>query len=257
MKMKYSTLFVSVILLTGLTAAQTTSSQNSQVNAGLTPDSPFYAVEQFVEKIEVAVAKAPVIGSEELEAKVRANNAAERLSEAEKMADKGKNNSKKVERLFEEYDRQMEMSSNLANKSGNPELSSKLNEVQEQQVQQLGQLREKLPEESRKGIDKAIENAEKRRDQRSKPNTGQGLPENRETREQLENKTDPRSEKPDRNGETGNLSRQTGEDSLNENLSGRENTSLREKKQDLNGSSENNSLEENQITGKAPSAPFR
>lgn len=264
MKMKYSTLFVSVILLTGFTAAQTSTGQNSQLKAGLTPASPFYGVEQFVEKIEVAVAKAPVVGSEELEAKVRANNAAERLSEAEKMSETGRNNSKKVEKLFQEYDRQMEISSSLANKSGKKELSGKIKEVQDRQIQQLGQLREKLPEESRKGIDKAIEKAEKRRDRGKNPDRDNRLPENRETRDQLELRPNLSSEKSeesrDRAEEVRNLSpRNESEpaDSLEDRVTENDSPEKQETEQNMDEAVENTSTDKNQLTGKATSAPFR
>lgn len=163
---KLATLAAAAVLLTGMAAA----AGDDLPNAGMTPDSPFYFVEQFVEDIEVAVAGAPVVGSEDLAAKVRANNAAERLSEAKKISERN-GSSEKVNRLMERYNQQMEKSEKLASRSrdgGN--LSGEIENLQGRQLGRLEQLRDDLPANARKGLDKAIENAKNR----SSPNVTPG-----------------------------------------------------------------------------------
>lgn len=253
---KYALLLTALVLLTGFTAA----APDDLPNPGLTPDSPFYFVEQSVEKLEIAIAKSPVIGSDELEAKVRANNAAERISEAQKLSEKNK--TKKVDKLMEQYDEQMTKSSELANRSRNARnLSAQIEEVQGSQVERLEQLRERLPEESRRGIDKAIENAKEKRGKNLRPEK----PLNRSPERQLEERE---IRKPDvlnnsgKNEEANNLTERSAEnltqlnsstkdetDNLSETIN---NTSSEAKDQNENAVPE---LNQNQVTGAAVSKP--
>lgn len=136
---------------------------------GFTPNNPFYSIDKVSERIELAVGSAPVIGSQELEAKIRANHAAERLAEAEKMMEK--NRTEKAEKLFKKYSQQMNKSEE---KAGNAtKIKERLANVTERQTQKLKQIKQKVPEQARKGIQTAID-ANKNRMKENPP----GKPEN-------------------------------------------------------------------------------
>jgi len=159
--LKLHTTILAMVLMTGMVAAQPTDADLP--NAGMTPGNLFYGLERASEKLELAVASSPVIGSEELAAKVRANHAAERLSEAKKLADRNK--TEKVQRLIDQYSDSMNRSVQLARKSGKPEFAQRLKNVSRNQVQVLERKRERVPEQARKGIETAIENSRKNREE--------------------------------------------------------------------------------------------
>lgn len=137
------------------TGAAAQSQQSYVGQAGMTPASPFYFLEQVSEGMALAVARAPVIGSQELEAKVRANQASERLAEARKLAET--NRPELVERTMRSYSRQMERSVQLASNSENQKLRRRLGKASSGQEQVLQEVEQRVPAEAREGIRKAIE----------------------------------------------------------------------------------------------------
>lgn len=142
-------------MLTGIASAQA-----EDVPApGITPDSPLYMFEKISERLALEIAQAPVIGSEELEAKVRANQAAETLAEARAMAEKNK--SQHVKKLMQRYSENMNKSAEIAGKSNNSELKNRLRNVSNNQVKTLEEVEKRVPEQARKGIQQAIENSQK------------------------------------------------------------------------------------------------
>lgn len=142
-------------LMTGIASAQ-----GQDIPApGITPDSPLYMFEKMSERLALGVAQAPVIGSEELEAKVRANQAAETLAEARAMANQNK--SEHVEKLMQQYSENMNKSSEIISKSNNSELKNRLRNVSNNQVKTLQEVEKKVPEQARKGVQKAIENSQR------------------------------------------------------------------------------------------------
>lgn len=154
---KITTVFAAALLVTGMVAA----APSEIMDPGQTPGDSFYFFDRFSESLELAVAQAPVIGSSELEAKVRANHAEERLSEARKMAEK--NRSEEVEKLVKEYDRQSNLSIRSAKKANNTEITRKLDNISNKHVEVLQDVKEKVPEQAQKGIQKAIENSQRNR----------------------------------------------------------------------------------------------
>lgn len=152
---KIASLIMTAFLFTGLAAADTPDIPEP----GLTPDSPLYGFEKISERLELAVATAPVIGSEELEAKVRANHAAETLAEARAMAEK--NRTEQVEKLMNRYSENMNKSIASASAANETELKQRLKNVTDNQNQALAELENKVPEQARVGIKKAMENNRK------------------------------------------------------------------------------------------------
>lgn len=155
MQLRKTLVAITVLMMLGLVSA---ASQDVP-NAGHTPGDAFYFMDRFSESLELTVAKAPVIGSSELEAKVRANHAAERLSEAQKLAER--NESDKVESLMAEYSKQINRSVESAKKANNTNLSKRLGNVSNNHVKVLQDVQQKVPEQAKKGIQKAIENSQK------------------------------------------------------------------------------------------------
>ncbi|MFT4867413.1 MAG: hypothetical protein ACI9LV_000006 [Candidatus Nanohaloarchaea archaeon] len=142
-------------LMTGIASAQA-----QDVPApGITPDNPLYTFEKISERLALGVAQAPLIGSEELEAKVRANQAAETLAEARAMA--AENKSQHVEKLMHRYSENMNKSTEIASSSNNSELKNRLKNVSNNQLKTLEEVERKVPEPARKGIQNAIENSQR------------------------------------------------------------------------------------------------
>ncbi|MFB6166694.1 MAG: DUF5667 domain-containing protein [Candidatus Nanohaloarchaea archaeon] len=158
------------VLLSGAAAAQPADIPA----AGMTPGDLFYGLERASEALELAVASAPVIGSDELAAKVRANHAAERLAEARKLAEKNK--TEKVEQLMDQYSRGMNRSVQTAKRSGKPEFVSRLKNVSSNQVKVLEQVKQQVPGPAKKGIENAIENSRKNQEELELPEQARKRP---------------------------------------------------------------------------------
>jgi hypothetical protein len=169
---KLTTIITAMVLVTGMVAAQPADLPKP----GQTPGDLFYGLERASESLELAVASAPVIGSKELAAKVRANHAAERLAEAKELAER--NRTENVEKLMQEYSENMNRSVQVARESGQPEFAERLRNVSRDQVQVLERVRDRVPEQARKGIDRAIENSQRNQQELDLPPQAKG-PKNR------------------------------------------------------------------------------
>ena len=155
---KTISILLGFLLVTGIALAQPADIPEP----GLTPESPFYGLEKASERLELAIAQTPVIGSDELESKVRANHAAETLAEARAMADR--NRTDQVEKLMERYSENMNKSIERASSSNHTELKERLGNVTTRQNNVLRELQEKVPEKARKGIQNAIDKNGKNRE---------------------------------------------------------------------------------------------
>lgn len=153
--MQKAILLVSILMMVGMASA----ASSDVPKASQTPGDAFYLLDKFSESLELTVAKAPVIGNSEIEAKVRANHAAERLAEAQKLAENNK--SEKVDSLMAEYSKQTNLSVRSAKKANNTNLSERLGNVSNNHVKVLQDVQKKVPEQAQKGIQKAIENSQK------------------------------------------------------------------------------------------------
>lgn len=150
---------IPALIIIGISLIGTASAQADIPEPGITPDSPLYMFEKMSEKLALSVAQAPVIGSEELEAKVRANQAAETLAEARAMTDRNK--SEQVEKLMQRYSENMNRSAEIVSRSNNSELKNRLRNVSNNQVKVLEEVEKKVPEQAQKGVKKAIENSQR------------------------------------------------------------------------------------------------
>lgn len=174
---KFQILTLLVLMTSGMAAAQPADIPG----AGMTPGDLFYGLERASERLELAVASAPVIGSDELAAKVRANHAAERLAEARELATE--NRTEKVDQLMQQYSQNMNRSFQTARNSGNQAFTERLENVSNNQVKVLQDVQKKVPEQAKASIQKAIENSKKsgsRRKNNNLPGTpDQKIPSNK------------------------------------------------------------------------------
>lgn len=209
---KIQILILSVMLMvTGVTAQS-----DDLMSPGLTPDSPFYFVEQAVEKIEVSTAR--IVGGPDFVSKVQANNAEERLSEARELI--SRNKTEKADRLMAEYSRTLNQSIDNARNSNNTELNERLVNMSDNHVEALKKVEKQVPAEARKGINTALKNSQKSREKLGKPienipgdqqkgrgnpkkgKTGKGLTKGNEAKPELKNS---RNEKETENGKVPDL----------------------------------------------------
>lgn len=143
-------------MLTGMAMGQSTNS-TTDADPGITPGSPFYGIEKAVESLEVRMATA--IGGREMGSKALANNAQERLAEARSLAER--NRTELASKAVDDYSNNLNRSRAMAQESNNTELSDRLDNISRGNVQALEQVREKVPEQARAGIDRAIKNSNK------------------------------------------------------------------------------------------------
>lgn len=176
---KYVLILALLVLVTGFASAQSNSNtSDNSISPGLTPASPFYGIELFVENLEVKIAGA--IGGSDMKSKALANNAEERVSEAQYLVEN--NRSDKAAEAIEKYSQTLNQSIELAAKGQDENLKQKINNISSKNVETLKQVKEKVPEQARPAIENAINRSEKRR----------GPP------EQALNNTDPPGKNPDR-----------------------------------------------------------
>lgn len=157
---------VTVFTLAGAGQPQTDSS----VDPGLMPGNPFYGLEQFVEGLEVRIAGA--IGGPDMKSKALANNAEERLAEANALADK--NRSEEASRMIQEYSDTLNKSRKLAVGNNNSNLTEKLDTVSRKNTRKLKEVKKKVPLQAQAAIQKAIDNSNKPRDTGRPENPGNG-----------------------------------------------------------------------------------
>ncbi|MFB6242313.1 MAG: DUF5667 domain-containing protein [Candidatus Nanosalina sp.] len=143
-----------VLVFSSTAAAQPVNGTDNGVSPGLTPESPLYFFESFVEFLEVRIASA--VGGPDLKAKALANNADERLAEARALADG--NNSDQVLNLVNQYERTMNRSFEAAS-VGNNSLVQQLENVSRRNIQVLEEVKEKVPKQARDAIQGAIDRA--------------------------------------------------------------------------------------------------
>lgn len=144
-----------LIILAAVAVAGTVSAQPQLMDPGFTPGDFLYTFDRASEALELAVARAPVIGGPALEAKVRANHAEERLAEAGKLA--RKNRTEKVDKLMQDYTRSVNRSISSARQANRTVLAERLRNVTSGHIQVLEQVDRKVPGPARKGVRNAIE----------------------------------------------------------------------------------------------------
>lgn len=122
--------------------------ETQEVDAGLTPDSPFYFMDRFGESLSIAFTF-----NDEGKAQKHLEFAQERLEEM-KVTEK----TDKIEDLQENFAKNLQKSEEKT-KSG--DFTEKIEQVRARNQEVLNELKDKLPEEAQKGIENAIANSQK------------------------------------------------------------------------------------------------
>jgi hypothetical protein len=143
-----------VTLLLISSGASQASESRSSAKPGMMPGDLFYGVEKTVENLEVKLAD--VIGGPELKAKALANNAEERLAEAEALSKRNK--TQQAAKAIRSYNRNIEASKKTAQKS-KTNISKQINEVSNRNTERLEKVKEKVPETAKDAIQKALNNS--------------------------------------------------------------------------------------------------
>jgi len=153
--MKFSGKVLAFILLAVLMTASASAQQSqnsSSVDPGLIPGDFFYPVESFVEDLEASIAG--FVGGKNFKAKAVANNAEEKLAEAEELAER--NRSEKAAEMTQKYSEEINRSREMAEKNGNRDLSSKIGNISEKNVEKLEKIKRQVPEQAKDRVNKAI-----------------------------------------------------------------------------------------------------
>lgn len=154
---KIPILLTVLMMLAFVGSAQTVEEENSSVAPGLTPASFFYPAEIFVENLEVKLAG--VIGGPDLKSKALANNAEERIAEANKLLDM--NRSKKATEAIQKYSKTMNKSKELASRGQDRELQQKLDNISNKNTEKLREVKKRVPSQAKEAIEKAITRSQK------------------------------------------------------------------------------------------------
>ncbi len=132
-----------------------------QSNARL-PGDRFYGLTQASERFELAVARAPVIGSADREARTLANHAERRIAEAEGLA--ARNDTERASQAVDRYSQAIERASEASERSGNEETQQRIAEASSRHEEALQRVASQVPEEAQEGIQRAMENSQRARD---------------------------------------------------------------------------------------------
>ena len=155
-KMKKKTLILSALMLVsiGITPVHAQPEGFQLPNPSFTPGHPLYGLEMFSEEY-IEVPFAGLFGGQKGVAEKRLRLAEERLAEINAIANG--TNSNALERLRNRYEFQMNRTEALANKINSMDLDSRITSRAMHHIEVLIELRERLPEQALRGIDKALE----------------------------------------------------------------------------------------------------
>lgn len=210
---KTSLLLTALLLLTFIGSAQPVENSSSSANPGLTSASPFYPAEVFVESLEVKLAG--FIGGPDLKSKALANNAEERVAEADKLIEM--NRSEKAAETIQRYSNTINQSRDLAARGQDQELQEKLENISDKNTEKLRKVKDRVPSKAKEAIEKAInksqkpselENRANRSEKPDKPDLDKNLPVEKEIKNETglanssNSKGDNISIKPNKTSET-------------------------------------------------------
>ncbi|WP_414837686.1 DUF5667 domain-containing protein [Candidatus Nanosalina sp. VS9-1] len=125
----------------------------SGADPGLMPGNFLYGLEKFVEDLEVRIAGA--VGGPDMKSKALANNAEERLAEANALADR--NRSEEASEMVQAYSDTLNRSRSIAAGNNNTDLTEQLDNISRRNTQKLEEVKNKVPEQARAAIQKAID----------------------------------------------------------------------------------------------------
>ncbi|MFP4038649.1 MAG: DUF5667 domain-containing protein [Candidatus Nanohaloarchaea archaeon] len=151
-------LLMALGFLTGLSAAQDSNSSGMQEASDVaTPGEGLYFFKSLRERVQLGMARAPVIGGLEKEAEVLTGHADERVREVEALTERSQ--TERVQRVTERYSQTVEQASEAANRSGQNRTIQQVRKATSRHEQVLQRVSEKVPEAARQGIQTAIENS--------------------------------------------------------------------------------------------------
>jgi len=142
---KLKSALIMVLLLCSMVFAADT-----EVEAGMSPDSPFYFMDTWWDEMRVRMAN-----TFEDKERLRLEIAEERAAEIALMA--SRNDEKALAKAQEQHQKQLQRIEQLNNES--EQLRIQLQERMQKHIMTLGQVRENAPEEAQSGLDTAIMNA--------------------------------------------------------------------------------------------------
>lgn len=150
---------LALVLMLFLMATPVLAQESGLPKPGITPDSPFYFLDLWGEKLGMLLAF-----TAESKAKKALAYAEERLAEAQAMMEKG--NSKAAEVALRNYERNVERAQErieqaMAQGRDMTEVIAIVGEATAKHTEVLEGLLEKVPEQARKGIEKALEVSER------------------------------------------------------------------------------------------------
>lgn len=155
--MRKTVLLMAALILLSFTASAQTQNTGEQVKPGMKPGDMFYWLENVVETAEVQIAG--MIGGPDLKAKAIANNAEERLAEVRAL--EKQNKTEKASELRQKYSQQINKSRGLAEKTKDPKLKRKLDNITRKNQKVLENIKKITPDQAQKGLEKAINNSRK------------------------------------------------------------------------------------------------
>ena len=203
MKRIFPILLTLVLLSTAGTSQPVNETQDSvEASPGLIPGNFLYGLENAVEQLEITIAG--IVGGPDLKSKALANNAQERLAEANALAER--NRSEKASEMIQKYSETLNKSRSIAQRSSNSDLSGKLENISSENTETLNRVSEKVPEQARDAIQKAINRSNKDRSAINK----RSLSKKNKTPEGLSN----RSNKPDDIGSANPRNLSNGKDNV-------------------------------------------
>lgn len=155
-KMKKKALILSALMLVSMGIAPVLAQpEGFQLpNPSFTPRHPLYGLEMFSEEY-IEVPLAGLFGGQKGVAEKRLRLAEERLAEIEAIANGI--NSNALERLRNRYEFQMNRTEALVNRINSTDLDSWITRRTMHHIEVLTELREHLPEQALRGIDRALE----------------------------------------------------------------------------------------------------
>ena len=149
---KFIPILVVMALLMGILISPALAQENINVDTGITPDSPFYFVDNFWKSVRLTFTFNKIRKIER-----RMEFARERLAEAEQMSKENKVEA--MERALERYEKQIQHAEEKIEKR--TELADKVAEMTAKHLKILERVIDKAPENARAGLERALEASEK------------------------------------------------------------------------------------------------
>jgi len=148
--MKKKLAIILVVSLFVMVFAPVALAQDESVEPGITPDSPFYFLKEWIEEIQVMF-------TFRAENKVELLNrfAEKRLAEAQKMIEKGKTDL--AEKCLSRYEKHLNKTQDIIEKLGDEEVCMKVAEATSKHERILSELLGKVPNTAKESIGRAIE----------------------------------------------------------------------------------------------------